>query len=233
MSTLIDLAIDDRFDPAEIARIRDLFLPIGVPQIHDAAPTEVRILDSSIVLRTPRFKLAGPLFPVVTDDDILPGLQALEVAPRGAILFLHDVCPDGDAITGDIVVTTVREQGLGGIIVNGAIRDIEFIQDLGMAVFSRSVNPISAKTERPATDLPAVVELGDGIVLRPGDWVFGDLDGIAVVPAEIVADVIVKAVAIFDREAEIKAGLEAGARLAELTGSQEFAASGAPMKFRP
>ncbi len=221
------------WDATRIDELRQAFQGIGTAQIHDAARDKVRVLDLGLVLRSPALKLAGPAYPVETDDDILPGLQALEVAPPGSVVFIHDRAKRGDAIAGDIVVTTVKEQGLGGLVVNGSMRDIEFIQDIGVPVFSRHVTPVSAKTEVPAAALPCSVTLADGIELHPGDWLFGDVDGMVLVPQDVVRAVVASALMIYRREEEVKTALRSGERLSALTGLQDFVSDGTPMRFRP
>ena len=60
------------------------------------------VVDIPILSRTPGQKVAGQAFPVITDNDMLPGLQALDVTPPGSVLFIHNVARRSEALAGDI-----------------------------------------------------------------------------------------------------------------------------------
>src|SRR5678815_5148935 len=103
---------------------------------------------------------------------------------------------------------TAAAAGLGGIVVDGAIRDVEGITRLGFPAFSRTVSPGSCDKDGPG-EINVPISCG-GAVVCPGDIVVGDADGVAVVPradAELVIDLVK---ALMEREtkriAEIKGG---------------------------
>ena len=104
---------------------------------------------------------------------------------------------------------TATAARLGGIVVDGAIRDVERITALGFPVFSRSVSPGSCDKDGPG-EINVPVCCG-GIVVSPGDIVVGDNDGVAVVPARDAEEVLSLVSALMEREthriAEINNGV--------------------------
>ncbi|HXD23349.1 MAG TPA: hypothetical protein VN613_08320, partial [Gemmatimonadaceae bacterium] len=103
---------------------------------------------------------------------------------------------------------TAAAAKLGGIVVDGAIRDVDGVTRLGMPAFSRTVCPGSCDKDGPG-EINVPVSCG-GTVVSPGDIVVGDADGIAVVPRESAAEVLDLVAQLMEREqkriAEIAAG---------------------------
>jgi regulator of RNase E activity RraA len=134
--------------------------------------------------------------------------KALQVATPGDIVV---VCTGGNtnsAVFGELMCTTAAAAGLGGIVVDGAIRDVEGITRLGFPAFSRSVSPGSCDKDGPG-EINVPISCG-GTVVNPGDIILGDADGVAVVPRADAEVVLELCLALMTREskriAEIKDG---------------------------
>ncbi|MGK3996250.1 RraA family protein [Sorangium sp. So ce1024] len=220
------------FPTLERARaVQQKFLQFGCAQLHDAAPEHSIVLELPLVARTPRNRVAGPVFPVSTHNDMLPCLLALAEAPPGSVLFIHNTADKPLAVAGDIYVISARQQGLGGLFVDGAVRDVDFLQDLDFPVFSRSVTYVAAKqTDQRPQELPCAVQLGD-VLLEPGDWIFGDSDGLLLIKRKNLGAVFNGAILVSQREEKLKAGILAGSTLAELSGLREFVSGTGELRF--
>lgn len=216
--------------PEDRVRIVELFEELGCAQLRDASATRTNVLAPGL-RRIAGTRLAGPAFPVATDNDMLPCLQALAAAPPGSVLVLHNTALESEALAGDILVSAARAQGLAGLVVDGAVRDVDSMQQIGLTVFARTINYVSAKTAKvPATRVPQAVVI-EGVSVGPGDWVFGDGDGLARVEDAHVRAVLNAALMLRAREAELRARLAAGARLDEVTGLHDFVAGRGPLRF--
>ncbi len=221
----------DLFNCELIADVHNRFNSLGCAQLNDASRKRTIPLDGSIVNRIRHMKLSGPAYPVNAENDMLPGLQALYTAPRGAVLFINNVAPVSEALVGDIFVLDAARRGLGGIVVNGAIRDLDDIEELGVPVFSRSVTFISAKTAvSPSRVVPDRVSVS-GVEIVPGDWIFGDNDGMLVVRRQHVSAVLNGALVVEKREAALKVAIASGQSLGDLSGLPGFLAGQGPLKF--
>lgn len=134
--------------------------------------------------------------------------KALQVARRGDIVVVSTGGNTTSAVFGELMCTTAVAAGVGGIVVDGAIRDVGGIEALGFAAFSRSVCPGGCDKDGPG-EINVPISCG-GAVVMPGDIIVGDDDGVAVVPREHAAAVLKEVQALAAREvkrvAEIKAG---------------------------
>ena len=134
--------------------------------------------------------------------------KALQLATPGDIVVVSTCGNTNTAVFGELMCHTAAAAKLGGIVVDGAIRDVEGITRLGMPAFSRSVCPGSCDKDGPG-EINVPVSCG-GAVVSPGDIIVGDADGIAVVPRAMAAEILELVLQLMDREkkriAEIGAG---------------------------
>ena len=154
-----------------------------------------------------------PLFGVAVTVNARPGdnlmvHKALEVAQPGDVVVVSTNGNTTSAVFGEIMATTAVGAGLGGLIVDGAIRDVDGLEALGLPAFSRSVTPGGCDKDGPG-EINVPISCGNTVVM-PGDIVVGDLDGVAVVPQDYAAEVLELVAALEGREvkriAEIKEG---------------------------
>lgn len=117
--------------------------------------------------------------------------QGIYAAHPGDVLVLDYKGYDQAGHLGDIMTTACKLRGLAGIVINGSCRDKEDIQASGFPVFSKGVNPSGTVKESLAT-LNVEVNIGD-VPVRPGDLIFGDADGVVVIPKEHEDEVMEKA----------------------------------------
>jgi 4-hydroxy-4-methyl-2-oxoglutarate aldolase len=198
--------------------IRDRFAAVGVAQLADAAPEYVRPLRLPLQPRNGQPRVCGPVFPIATNDDMLPCLQALAATPAGWVLLIHNLTSPSEAIVGDIFAASAEVQGLAGIVVKGAVRDLQDLQDIHVPIFSTEVTFVSARTtDRRAEQVPVPVELG-GATIKPGDWLFGDPDGFLIVEAERASAVVTAGAVLRKREDGLKTAIRRDRQsVAELT----------------
>jgi len=120
--------------------------------------------------------------------DNLAVMGALSVAgPGDVIVAAADGFLDA-AISGDVVAGIARNRGLAAFVTDGAVRDLEGLDQVGLAVFAAGVTPDSCARSGPGTaGLPVVC---GGVAVAPGDIVVGDRDGVVVVPAARIEEAL-------------------------------------------
>jgi 4-hydroxy-4-methyl-2-oxoglutarate aldolase len=153
-----------------------------------------------------------PLLPL-TKDGLLVGrckttlwADMYHVDPRPYELELQavDSCQPDDVmiaaaggsarsgIWGELLSTAAGNRGCLGAIVDGAVRDVQKMREMGFAVFARGTSPYDSQNRQRVIDLDVPVEI-DGVRFAPGDLVVADRDGIVVVPADVEVEVLRRA----------------------------------------
>jgi regulator of RNase E activity RraA len=192
-----------RLDDATLAR----FKGAATSNLADAMG-RFNFMDPAIQRRTGR-QLYGLAVTVrVRPGDNLMVHKAIEVSAPGDIVVVDTCGNTANAVFGELMCHTAVAHRLGGLVVDGAIRDVGGIEKLGLTAFSRSVCAGSCDKDGPG-EINVPVSCG-GVVVMPGDVVVGDEDGVAVVPRGAAAQVLDDVAALIEREqkrvAEIKSG---------------------------
>lgn len=127
-----------------------------------------------------RMALAGPAFTVeVRPGDNLMIHAAIALAKPGDIIIVDGKGDQTAALMGTLMLSACKKLGLGGVVIDGAIRDRLDILDLGFPVFSAGFNPAGPTKFVPGR-INHPVSVG-GVAVQPGDLIVGDADGVVVV----------------------------------------------------
>lgn len=126
-------------------------------------------------------QMAGPAFTVKTrPGDNLMIHKALWMASPGDIIVVDGGGDLTNALIGEIMVGTAIKRGLGGIVINGAIRDAKALREGDFPVFAAGVTHRGPYKDGPGEiNVPVAI---DGMVIEPGDLMIGDDDGLLCVP---------------------------------------------------
>lgn len=164
-------------------------------------------IDPAIKPLKEEYKIAGQAYTVkLPVGDNLMLLKSLKEAKPGDILVVDVKGDTYRAIAGDFVVGMMKTLELGGLVVDGVIRDLIDIKALNFPVFSKGTTVSSGgKTGPGETNVP--ISCG-GASVHPGDIIVGDVDGVVVIPRERAEEVLqgAKAKMKADDEREAKIG---------------------------
>ncbi|HIV74369.1 MAG TPA: RraA family protein [Candidatus Pseudogracilibacillus intestinigallinarum] len=169
-------------------------------------------IDPNIKPLKDTYKIAGEAFTVQTAvGDNLALLTALKEAKQGDILVVDVKGDTYRAVAGDFVVAMMQTMELGGLVVDGAVRDVIDIKRLNFPVFVRNTTTASGSKNGPgATNIP--ISCG-GMHVNPGDIIVGDVDGVVVIPKDRAEEVLTgakqKVANDEEREAKILGNKEA------------------------
>jgi len=135
--------------------------------------------------------------------------KALEVAEPGDIIVVNTNGNTTSAVFGELMCRTAVGAKLGGIVVDGAIRDVDGITALEFPAYSRALCAGGCDKDGPG-EVNSPIACGNTVVM-PGDIIVGDEDGVVVIPREEAADVLQLVAALVERErariAEINSGV--------------------------
>jgi 3-hexulose-6-phosphate synthase/6-phospho-3-hexuloisomerase len=193
---------------------RDLLLRFGTGPVSDALDKRGG-MDHGVRPWSRKTKMAGPAFTVqVHTADILMVPKALQECPAAHVLVIDGHGERNTALWGGLTTLSASRKKLAGVVVDGAIRDLTDIRKSQLPVFARAVVPNAGGAEY-AGKLQCPVTCG-GQVVNPGDWLVGDDDGVVVIPAARLEEVLDKAGRIVAAEKRIAKAIRAGTEVAEL-----------------
>lgn len=157
-------------------------------------------------------KVSGPALTVRTaPGDWARPVEAIEFAREGQVLVV-DASGIGPAVWGELATSSAMARKLAGIVVNGAVRDIEGISHLGFPVFAKSAMP-DAGEPKGFGEIGVAVKIGD-VIVRSGDWIVGDDNGVVCIPKERADGVRTRAKIIAEQKKRIKDRMAKGSTLA-------------------
>jgi len=146
------------------------------------------------------------------------GTAAIEAADAGDIIVIEHGAPDLCAGWGGILSLGAKLKGVGGVIVDGACRDIDESREHKFPVYARSAVPTTARGRIVEEDFNIPITIG-GILVKPGDLVIADGSGVVFVPADRAEEVIKTAETIFATEAAMGEALRSGKKITEVMGA--------------
>jgi len=138
---------------------------------------------------SPEMKLCGSAFTVdVRPGDNLMIHAAITLARPGDVLVIDGKADQTSALMGAIMTNACKVLDLGGIVMDGAMRDAVELRELGFPVFSAGFNP-NGPTKNIPGRINHPISCG-GVTVNPGDLVVGDADGVVVIERARVADLL-------------------------------------------
>ena len=161
-------------------------------------------------------KVWGPIFTVeTTSDDWGTSALAIDEASEGDILFFK-VDSDDKAIWGELASTCANENGIKGCVIHGSARDLDALLYMDFPIFASNFCPNAGSAlGLGLLNQPIVVE---NVKVNPGDFLFGDENGIVVIPKELFCDTMIATLSVKIKESKIVKDIDDGISLAEIAG---------------
>ena len=160
--------------------------------------------------------VAGVAFPalgrrnrsVEYNEQVRRFLRMLGEAPKHSCLVLNANADDSAQI-GELTTTALAAKGCRGVVTDGGIRDTRAVLDQGYPVFTRYRTPADSIHRWELLNWDCTVAVG-GVEVSPGDVVFADIDGIAVVPEGLAEEVLTEAESMRETEGSVRAAIKDG-----------------------
>ncbi len=115
---------------------------------------------------------------------------------------------------GEIMSTAARQRGCNGAVIDGGVRDVDFVNEMNYPVFARFKCSASSVGRWDIREYQIPIKIG-AVVIRPGDFVFGDTDGVVIVPQALTVEVLEAAEDVFRREGKMREELRRGVSVKE------------------
>ncbi|MEW9668092.1 4-carboxy-4-hydroxy-2-oxoadipate aldolase/oxaloacetate decarboxylase [Ammoniphilus sp. 3BR4] len=184
--------------------------------LHEAAgkkgalPSGIKPLSSSMKVCGPAVTVSSP--PI---DNIMLH-EAIIAAQPGDVLIVEVSGVYEAGYWGDIMTKAAMERHIGGLIIDGCVRDGLDIIDMGFPVFSRGLC-IQGTGKKGGGTINQPIQIGE-VLIMPGDLIMADADGIVVIPRADVDEVLVNAQKREDDEKHISEELKTGKTTMEIYG---------------
>ena len=204
--------------PIPVAEMRERYLQLYTGAVNDVLRFNYTMHATSLPAEfaplREAMKLAGLAFTVKGGPDITTDGE-FEMRAQ----MLEDLHPDsvvvwdctGDTVTsqwGEVMTMAAMRIGCRGAVVNG-IRDTQAILDQGFPVFHKYKANTGMLGRFRMYHYQKPILMGE-VTVKPGDWIFGDIDGVIAIPQAIAYDVLVAAEKILHKEDEIRGMVESG-----------------------
>lgn len=189
-----------RYEGVFTAAVNDCLREMGL--IYQTLPNNIRPLRDEMKVAGICFTLKG-CKNLDLRDEMMQRAQMLEAIGLNTVCVWDTSGDDESAQWGEIMTMAAKKRGCRGAVVDGGVRDTNCVLRENFPVFCkyRTSNGMLGRFRMVGWQLP--ISIG-GVLIRPGDVIFGDIDGVIVIPRELAMEVLEKAEAIRDNEVTIK-----------------------------
>jgi regulator of RNase E activity RraA len=193
----------------------------AVSDILDKNGCRDQVLPYYITPFTKADRVAGPAFTGqgypcadTTHDDTQTRLRMLDSITPGTVSVWSTGGSMECAHWGEIMSTAARQRGCQGAVVDGGVRDVDFVNAMNYPVFARFKCSASSVGRWDIREYQVTIKIGR-VVIHPGDFVFGDTDGVVIVPQALTLELLAAAEDVYRREGSMREELRRGVSVEE------------------
>ncbi|MEV8229329.1 4-carboxy-4-hydroxy-2-oxoadipate aldolase/oxaloacetate decarboxylase [Streptomyces sp. NPDC079167] len=194
--------------PKADARDIEALAPYGVATVSEAMG-RTGLLGPELRPVQQGVRIVGSAVTVLSwPGDNLMIHAAVEQCGEGDVLVVTTTSPSTDGMFGELFATALQRRGVRGLVINAGIRDTQELRDMGFAAWAKAVSAQgTVKATGGSVNVPVVV---GGQVIRPGDVIVADDDGVVAVPRERVRETAEASEAREAKEAKARAAFLEG-----------------------
>jgi 4-hydroxy-4-methyl-2-oxoglutarate aldolase len=204
-----------------IADLSTLYSAV-VADVLDAHGYPNQTLSPAVRALTPTQRVAGRIFTLRAEVvDAVPEhpyaleMEAIDAAEKGDVLVVDANHDTSCAFWGELLSTACLAKGVRGIVMTGCTRDLWALNQLDFPVFGIGCSPADSKGRLDVVAIRETILL-DRVLVKHGDYVLGDCDGVVIIPQDIAASAIAAAKEKVSGENTVRDELAAGVPVSEV-----------------
>ena len=164
-------------------------------------------------------RICGSAFTVsLPGDDGTALAHALTLVQKGDVLVVERVGDARHACWGAVTTAAALAAGIAGVVIDGFVTDLTAIRESNLPLWARGKSPITTKLRGQSGRIGTVISCG-GVAVEPGALILADENGVCILPGEGLDDLVVKALAMQEREPGIIQRLHEGDKLGDINGA--------------
>jgi len=199
----------DFFKKYNKKELKKAFSLVSTPNISDAMHKQGVMQDIRPVKLG--FHMIGRALTVRTmDGDWAKPIEAIDKAKKGEVIVV-DVNSGKTAIWGELATWSAKSKELSGVVIDGAVRDLDDLVKINFPIFARHVSS-NAGEPKGFGEIGAEIKCGNQTV-QTGDWIIGDDSGVVVVPQGIAQEIANRALDVKEHENRIREEIKSGGSL--------------------
>jgi 3-hexulose-6-phosphate synthase/6-phospho-3-hexuloisomerase len=192
--------------------IRKILLTVSTPNVSDAQHRSGEL--PGIVSMNPGHKAAGPAVTVRTaPGDWSKPVVAIEKAAAGSVIVI-DAGGIPPAVWGELASHSCLRKGVAGVVIEGAIRDIDEIRRMRFPAWARHITP-TAGEPKGFGEIGVAIRVG-GVEIAPGDWIAADDSGVVRIPRAKAVEVANRAMNVLEGENRLREEIHKKGTLSEV-----------------
>ena len=193
--------------------IRSLLMQVSAPNVTDAMHRKGAM--SGIISICGNVKMVGRAVTVLTAaGDWAKPVEAIDVARKNEVIVINNDGATHVAPWGELATLSCVKKGISGVVIDGAVRDVDDIRIMKFPLFAKAVVP-NAGEPKGFGEINAEIRCC-GQYVRPGDWIIGDESGVVVIPAERAYEIARRALEVRKNEERIREEIRRGSTLSEV-----------------
>jgi len=207
-----DQELCERYEALFTAAVNDVLRERGLT--HQTLPNNILPLKEDMKVAGPAFTIKGAKS-LLVKDEMKERAEMLESIPAHGVVAWDTSGDDESAQWGEVMTMAAVKRGCRGAIVDGGVRDTDRVLPQNFPVFVkyRTSNGMLGRFRISGWQVP--IRIGE-VDIFPGDIIFGDIDGVIVVPRDMACDVLVRAEEIAASESQLKKWVEEGLPATEI-----------------
>jgi 3-hexulose-6-phosphate synthase/6-phospho-3-hexuloisomerase len=140
-------------------------------------------------------------------------VQAIDAAEKGDVIVV-DAHESKVALWGELASRSAKSKGIAGLVIDGAVRDVDEIKKSGFQVYARHISP-AAGEPKGMGEMGVSIRCG-GLCVEPGDYILADENGVVVIPKKRAVEVASRALYVKEKEDRVKKEIEDGKTLGQI-----------------